>query len=307
MHLSILVPLYNAAGLIGPTLRSIGALPQDVEVLVVDDGSTDGSAREAADALAGLSSGRLVAQANAGPGAARNRAAAEARGRWLAFLDSDDLWFPWTLPRLREHLAATDAALIFLQNRDFRPGETLDDCADAKVATTSHDGFLRAVRTVTGLRFATCNAALRADAFAAAGGFNTALRYSEDTDLFLRIAGSAECLTAPPMIAHRIATGQSLTANLDAVEAGLDHMRAQSGAGVYHGSADDRTWMLGQSLANAVTLAFRSGEVARAYRLLGRHYPLLARSGHWRHAWQLPLRPVLNRLRPTSFPIGRRA
>jgi glycosyltransferase involved in cell wall biosynthesis len=93
MKVSIIMPLYNKAPYVGRALRSIFAQTfEDFEVLVVDDGSTD----EGPELTAGCGDPRvrLFRQANAGPGAARNRALAEARGEYVAFLDADDEWLP---------------------------------------------------------------------------------------------------------------------------------------------------------------------------------------------------------------------
>jgi glycosyltransferase involved in cell wall biosynthesis len=88
----------------------------DYEVIVVDDGSTDGTADAAEreftvfrEQFSGNSKShiqnptfKILRQQNAGPGAARNLGAKEARGEYLAFLDSDDLWFPWSLEVYRQ-------------------------------------------------------------------------------------------------------------------------------------------------------------------------------------------------------------
>ncbi|MGH9106101.1 MAG: glycosyltransferase family 2 protein, partial [Acidimicrobiales bacterium] len=91
-----MVPAYNAAGFLGLTLDSVGAQSYgNVEVIVVDDGSADGTA-EVAEGHP--TRPRVVRQANAGHAAARNHGALSARGEWLAFLDHDDLWH-------RDHIA----------------------------------------------------------------------------------------------------------------------------------------------------------------------------------------------------------
>lgn len=90
---SVIVPLYNKEAEIGATIASI--LAQSVapyEVVVVDDGSTDGSARVVKSFDSPLI--RLIEQTNAGECAARNRAIAEARGEYMALLDADDTWQP---------------------------------------------------------------------------------------------------------------------------------------------------------------------------------------------------------------------
>lgn len=93
-ELSIVIPAFNRAAAIGETLRSIGPVDRDaVEVIVIDDGSSDGTAdvaRAVFDELGMGGSGRVETRTNGGPGAARNVGLRLARGRFVAFLDSDD-------------------------------------------------------------------------------------------------------------------------------------------------------------------------------------------------------------------------
>jgi teichuronic acid biosynthesis glycosyltransferase TuaG len=112
---SIIVPAYKAAAVIARTLESVAAQTcADWELLVADDCSPDETAQVVQDWCARDSRIRLIALAkNAGPAGARNAALAAAQGRWIAFLDSDDLWLPAKLERTLAHAKAREAALVF--------------------------------------------------------------------------------------------------------------------------------------------------------------------------------------------------
>jgi teichuronic acid biosynthesis glycosyltransferase TuaG len=91
---SVIIPVYNAEAYIEQTLASAFAQTfSDFEVIVIDDGSTDDTAHRV-NTFSHYDSLRYIHQANAGPAAARNTGLNEARGQWIAFLDSDDLWHP---------------------------------------------------------------------------------------------------------------------------------------------------------------------------------------------------------------------
>lgn len=95
---SVITPTYNRAYCLGRTLDS--ALAQTyphLEIVVVDDGSTDGTAELVRTRYGHEPRVRYLRQENGGVSAARNRGLREARGAYLAFLDSDDVWKPWKL------------------------------------------------------------------------------------------------------------------------------------------------------------------------------------------------------------------
>jgi glycosyltransferase involved in cell wall biosynthesis len=98
--ISVVVPLYNKASYVRRCIDSVLAQTiGDLELIIINDGSTDGGDHIAA--TYGDSRLKLINQPNLGPGAARNRGIAEAKGEFVAFLDADDEWLP---EYLEEHL-----------------------------------------------------------------------------------------------------------------------------------------------------------------------------------------------------------
>src|SRR4030042_1119324 len=108
---SVIIPTYNRAALVAEAVASVLAQTwRDFEVLVVDDGSTDGTAAALAPFAGQVTV--LHRPSRGGVSAARNRGIAAARGQWLAFLDSDDLWLPEKLSRQWAFLEAHPKLLL---------------------------------------------------------------------------------------------------------------------------------------------------------------------------------------------------
>ena len=98
-EVTILLPAYNEAGVIGETIRAIRALHPDFEILVVDDGSTDNTMREAMEAGANV----WPHPYNIGNGAAIKSGLRCARGEWVLMMDADGQHKPEDIARLLEH------------------------------------------------------------------------------------------------------------------------------------------------------------------------------------------------------------
>jgi len=183
-RVSIVVPVYNAERTLAATLRSVWAQTcGDFELLVVNDGSTDGTAA----LLAGQSDPRLrvISHRNAGVSASRNRGVAEARGEFVAFLDGDDLWTP---DKLQAQVAALqgapDAALVYSWT-------DLIDEAGRVIQRGSHvvaNG--RVYPLLASRNFLDCGSTplIRRSALIEAGPFDETLKGGEDWDLWLRLA-----------------------------------------------------------------------------------------------------------------------
>src|ERR1700759_4661578 len=105
MKVSAVIPAYNRRNYLSRAINSVLAqtVPVD-EIVVVDDGSSDGSA-DLVESLCG-DRVRVIRQTNTGVAGARHRGVREARGEWIAFLDSDDEWMP---ERTGEFLSSAEA------------------------------------------------------------------------------------------------------------------------------------------------------------------------------------------------------
>lgn len=102
MRISIIIPLYNKAPYVAKAIQSVLAQTfSDYELVIVDDGSKDGSGKIAARAIEGHNNCCLITQANAGVSVARNNGVAQSSGDYLCFLDADDWWEPTFLEEMK--------------------------------------------------------------------------------------------------------------------------------------------------------------------------------------------------------------
>jgi glycosyltransferase involved in cell wall biosynthesis len=182
-RVSIVIPTYNRSGIVRRAIDSVLAQTYaDLEVVVVDDGSTD-------DTRAVLenyeSRVRYVRQENAGPAAARNHGMRVARGEFIGFLDSDDLYFPENVAaHLRAFERSPEAGLVYtgIEIVDHE-GKRIKD-----VRPNPEDrGFVfeRLIR----YNFITSSTVLmRRAAMEFAGSMNTSLWFAEDWYFWLRVA-----------------------------------------------------------------------------------------------------------------------
>ena len=207
---SIIVPTYQGGEPLVATLRSLSGLetPWPVEVVVVVDGSTDGSA-EAAAAVGGPLPVRVVVQPNSGAAAARNRGAREARGDLLLFLDDDMLADPGLLvAHDARHRAGAGAVVGHIPLAPGSPSNHLTrgyaQWADGRAARLAASGG-----AVTVADLLTGQLSLAADLFTELGGFDEALtadgRFGgEDTDFLVRLSRSGrEVVFAPDAVSSQ--------------------------------------------------------------------------------------------------------
>lgn len=219
----MVVPLYNKGAYVGRALRSIVNQDfSDLEVIVVDDGSTDDGVevvRQHADSRI-----RLIHQPNRGPGAARNEGLRLSRGSLAAFLDADDEWLPTYLTQAVAAIqgAGEDVAThtctyvddpggndstILWRQRGFQAGTSRITAADSAEILLHRVAFM-----------SPCTTVVRTKVARNLGGFCEIdrCRYAEDAHLWLRVLLSAKVSFAmtPHVRIHRDASGLSATTRL---------------------------------------------------------------------------------------------
>ena len=196
---SVIIPTCNRVALLREALDSVAAQTfRDYETIVVDDGSTED--------LSGLVKShrvgpRLIRQTRGGPASARNRGVAAAGGKYLAFLDSDDLWLP---TKLEKFVAALEAhPEIHLYYGPMQPVDSAGNYVKGRTKTC-HSGW------ITEKLFRKCfvhvpTVVCRRELFVESGGFNESLPVCEDYELWLRISADYEFgLIEEPLALRRL-------------------------------------------------------------------------------------------------------
>jgi glycosyltransferase involved in cell wall biosynthesis len=169
---SVVIPAFNAERFLGETIESV--LAQDyepIEIVVVDDGSTDGTSE-----VAGSYGVRCLRTQNGGQAAARNAGVAAARGELVAFVDADDLWEPGKLSRQVGHLIAHPELgyLMSRMQRTLMPGAPWPPGTPREWFSTPQPGTLSSAGLV------------RRSVLEAVGEFDSGYRHGCDTDWTVR-------------------------------------------------------------------------------------------------------------------------
>ena len=184
---SVIVPAFNLVGYVAAALESVFSQTfTDFEVILVNDGSPDTPQLEQA-IQPYLSRITYLEQENRGPSAARNLGIRQARGEWLAFLDSDDTWLPHYLEEQFGFLRSDPALdMVYcdatLEGSPSVAGRTFMQLCPS-IGPVSFESLL-----IERTQVITSGTVVRRRKVTAAGLFDEGIHCSEDHDLWLRIS-----------------------------------------------------------------------------------------------------------------------
>jgi glycosyltransferase involved in cell wall biosynthesis len=213
---SVIIPAYNAAPYISAAISSV--LEQEyeyLEIIVVDDGSTDGTAEVAATFGDRIRYFRIP---NSGPSAARNFGIAKATGKYVAFLDADDWWFPGKI-KTQLDILKNDTLVAFVcadwfngENGDEEKTSALSSGYKALHEPASFDLMLdeNFVNTST--------VVVERDKLIKNGLFNERLRGAEDRHLWIRLLTGGDAYICREILAFRRYHPGNTTATLSFIE-----------------------------------------------------------------------------------------
>ncbi|MEQ8390875.1 MAG: glycosyltransferase family 2 protein [Thalassospira sp.] len=195
-QISVIIPAYNRASLLSRAVDSARTQDfQDLEILIVDDGSSDGTAEVANEIAQKDSRIRVIKhEQNRGEAAARNTGLRNSRGRYLAFLDSDDSWLPGKLTRQHELIKTADPNVIAVATSQIivAPDGSRSVEKDSwhfKLPVTQRNLLTRGCAIGLG-----GNLLMRREPALAAGEFDTSLRLYVDVDWLCRFLTSGNIL-----------------------------------------------------------------------------------------------------------------
>ena len=187
---SIVIPLYNKSASVSSTIRSIqGQTYSDFEIIVVDDGSTDGSFQIVKEMTLTEPRLRVIRQANGGVCSARNTGIKAARSNYIALLDADDIWDRDYLSEQLRMIADFPECAMWGINY----AETINDEIIRVVPTGLPQGFRGIVEDyfqipgrVSDL-FCSSSVVIKKSIFDVVGLFDERIKYAEDSDMWFRI------------------------------------------------------------------------------------------------------------------------
>lgn len=283
IEFSIIVPVFNRKSYLEAALHSISKQTyQSYEVIVIDDGSTDDTSEYVKYLGHPIST---IRQANLGVSKARNHGAKIARGKYLVFLDSDDVLLPWSLQCYWDvinqfHPLVISARTIEFEDEPPAVGEVNYQKPLAKI----YDDYLANAENYSFVG-ASCMV-IEANVFARSNGFSNEMMAGEDYDLLLRVGVERPYATieAPVTVGYRV-HADNVSKKVDRLVEGSSNLLARESEGIYPGGPErayDRITVIGRVVRPVILASVQRGRLEDAWRLY--------RKSFWMHVRTMRIR-----------------
>ena len=285
---SVIIPTYNRASMLREALDSVFAQTfTDYEVIVVDDGSTDDTPAIVARYEDRV---RFFRQENSGPGAARNLGIQNVSGEYVTFLDSDDLWFPWTLATFKRAIEQ-EATPALVSGTSVRIKD--DQPALQREGPFRSDSFQNLLVACDGNNLpigGTPSVAIRSEVVKRHQGFCALPINAEDLDLWLRLGEEQGFvrLLSPHVFAQRAHLG-NVTNQISLQVRGVEYLISQERSGKYPGrQRKQRRRILAAVARNASLQCVRAGRLSGAFKLFRQTFLWQLWLGRFRYLMAFP-------------------
>ncbi len=279
--ITVIMPCYNAETTLRCAVESVATQSfADLELLIIDDGSKDGSVKLAKMLALDDRRIRVITQRNAGPAEARNRGLAEATGQFIAFLDADDRWVPHLLARhIQQFSEQPNCGVSYGQIQFFDEAMRTGGRVSTIIPRLALADVLGEYPVCT-----TSNLICRRAVFDAAGGFDPGLTHGEDQEWVARILATTawQVCGVNEILVHYRTSPNGLSADLGMMHKGwaemLERVRGYAPAAVanaapqaealFHRYLARRALRTGQSQLSLATIihAWRASPLAMLTR-----------------------------------------
>lgn len=287
---SVIIPTYNRLSLLKKALDSVfSQTSTDYEIIVVDDGSTDGTLemlRSYGEKI------KVLTQINSGPGAARNLGVSVAKGEYLAFLDSDDIWFPWTLETFLVLIKKYGKpAVLFAKEHEYLDTELCLYNGRHSIESVYFPFLITA--SAKSYSFGAGMAVIRRWDFNNVGGFDVRFINAEDWDLILRLgtaAGFVKILS--PVTLGYVRNPSSMTGNVLNSYRGSQLLISREKKGEYSGGLlhrYDRWRILGRVIRPITLACVRKAMFKEAWELYTLTFLWNLLLGRWKYIIAFPI------------------
>jgi len=294
MRISVVIPTYNRLEYLKQAFESLEVQDYPVwEIIVIDDGSTDGTKDYV---LSNWKNVKFLTQRNMGPGAARNKGIDIATGDYIAFLDSDDLWFPWTAGVYRKSLEESDAGIVFGNPIRFHDRSELDEICFKEVEV-KWLGFHDYLQSGSEWRWWGVSSIVVSRKLLNGIRFTDLQINGEDADFLMKLGNYSKLaqVVSPPTFAYREHSG-SVMKDFSKTLSGIYHLIDSENKGIYPGGVErayERTRIISRHTRPVSFDCLEAGLAKDGWKIYKVTFLWNLRLGRFKYLFGFPIKALL--------------